>query len=76
MSARARVSAQIEAISPWERGDVDYWPRVKRIIEEVLASDPSGNDDPVLVALKHSIGQIVQLEDECNALVSALDAPQ
>lgn len=75
MSARARISAQIQAINPWERNETDYWPRVKTIIGGVLASDPSGNEDPVIVELKHSIEQIIQLEDKCNALVDALDRP-
>jgi hypothetical protein len=43
MSARARISAQIRAINPWERNDTDYWPRIRTIIGGVLASDPSGN---------------------------------
>jgi hypothetical protein len=75
MSARSRILAQIQAINPWERNDTDYWPRVKTIIGGVLASDPSGNEDPAIVVLKNSIEQIIQLEDKCNALVDALDRP-
>ena len=76
MSARSRILDQIQAINPWERNDTDYWPRVKTIIGGVLESDPSGNEDPVIVELKHSVEQIIQLEDKCNSLVDALGRPQ